>query len=70
MLYKPTECYLSHSEAAKFHSQLFVFVDFSSKAGLFLRMCGIKDAPTAVEIAQILVNDPSEFLKKSGDREV
>ncbi len=70
VLYKPTECYLSHQEAAKFHSQLFVFVDFSTKASHFLRMCGIKDAPTANEIAQILVDDPKTFFQKSEDPEV
>jgi hypothetical protein len=69
-MYKPTDCYLSHDNAAKFHSQLFVFVDYSDKASHFLRICGIKDAPTTQEIAQILVNDPKTFLEKSGGREV
>jgi hypothetical protein len=69
VLYRPTQCYLNFDAAAKFHSKLFVFVDFSEGAAHFLRMCGVRNAPSTQEIAQILVNDPQEFLNLAGSRE-
>jgi hypothetical protein len=69
VLYRPTQCYLHFDKSAKFHSKLFVFVQFSDKAIHFLRMCGVRDSPSVQEIAQILVNDPQEFLIQAGSRE-
>jgi hypothetical protein len=68
-LYRPTQCYLKFDASAKFHSKLFVFVDFSDKAAHFLRMCGVRDAPSTQEVAQILVNNPQEFLTLAGSRD-
>ncbi|KAF8513724.1 hypothetical protein BU17DRAFT_95084 [Hysterangium stoloniferum] len=62
----PNKCYLSKESSTGFHSQLFTFVDFGSRANSFLMACGVRTEPTVDELAQILVADPRKFYDLSG----
>ncbi|KAH9014859.1 hypothetical protein EDB84DRAFT_1590279 [Lactarius hengduanensis] len=59
----PAQCYFARIGVAELHAKLFSFVDFGSRANIFLAACGIKDEPSVEEIAQILLADPRQFYK-------
>ncbi|KAH9177932.1 hypothetical protein EDB89DRAFT_2111997 [Lactarius sanguifluus] len=59
----PAQCYFARIGVAELHAKLFSFVDFGSRAKIFLAACGIKDEPSVEEIAQILLADPWQFYK-------
>ncbi|TFK75311.1 hypothetical protein BDN72DRAFT_892280 [Pluteus cervinus] len=59
----PKQCYFGSGAKDKFHSKLFVFVDFGGPANSFLSACGTKREPSVDEVAQILMNDPIKFYK-------
>ncbi|KAG9003819.1 hypothetical protein FRB94_008497 [Tulasnella sp. JGI-2019a] len=65
---KPGECFFRNerSTSTVVHSNLFTFVDFGSKANVFLRACGVKNEPSVPEIAAILLKDPKRFLELAG----
>jgi hypothetical protein len=44
-------------------------VDFGSKANRFLRTCGVKDEPTPIELAELLVSSSREVYNSLGDVE-
>ncbi|KAF8581823.1 hypothetical protein K439DRAFT_1513339 [Ramaria rubella] len=62
----PRNCYISRETNTGFHSQLFTFIDFGSRANGFLFACGVRSEPTVDEFAQILVADPKNFYKLAG----
>ncbi|EDR11411.1 uncharacterized protein LACBIDRAFT_313549 [Laccaria bicolor S238N-H82] len=59
----PTQCYLGGEAKDRFHSKLFVFVDFGGAANTFLIACGARHEPSVEEIAKKLLADPREFYK-------
>ncbi len=59
----PKQCYFKRSADQGFHSKLFVFVDFGTKANGFLSACGTKHEPSVEEIVQILLEDPKRFYR-------
>lgn len=59
----PKQCYFKRTADQSFHSKLFVFVDFGSKANGFLSACGTKHEPSIEEIVQILLEDPKRFYR-------
>ncbi|KAI8974636.1 hypothetical protein BDB01DRAFT_805850 [Pilobolus umbonatus] len=67
---EPSECYFESEESASFHKELFLYVHFGSLANSFLRSCGVKDEPTTVELAAMIVKDPQRFwdLSSGGER--
>lgn len=65
----PKECYFKRDSEQNFHSKLFVFVDFGTKANNFLSACGVKHEPSVEEIVQILLADPRKFYDLAGARE-
>ncbi|KAI8099843.1 uncharacterized protein BX664DRAFT_273355 [Halteromyces radiatus] len=68
LLVRPTECYFE-SDDANFHKELFLYVNFGSLANSFLRSCGVKDEPTILELASMLVKDPQRFWDLCGGGE-
>lgn len=68
ILVEPGQCYFESGESS-FHKQLFLYVDFGSLANSFLRNCGVKDEPTTVELASMIVKDPARFWTLSGGGE-
>lgn len=69
-LKSPTSCYFESENSANFHKELFLYVNFGSLANSFLRSCGVKDEPTTVELAAMIVKDPQRFwdLSSGGER--
>ncbi|KAI7866109.1 uncharacterized protein EV154DRAFT_475102 [Mucor mucedo] len=65
----PTSCYFESEHSANYYKDLFTYVDFGSHANSFLRSCGVKDEPTTVELAAIIVKDPQLFYNKSSGGE-
>ncbi|KAG2182804.1 hypothetical protein INT44_005784, partial [Umbelopsis vinacea] len=69
-LMRPTECYFLSKDAQNdFHKELFVFIDFGDVANTFLRCCGVKNEPTTLELAQMMVRNPQLYWKLSGGGE-
>ncbi|KAI9302818.1 hypothetical protein BJ944DRAFT_242011 [Cunninghamella echinulata] len=68
LLVQPTECYFE-SDDANFHKELFLYVNFGTVANSFLRSCGVKDEPTTLELASMLVKDPQRFWDLCGGGE-
>lgn len=69
VLFSPSRCYLKKESDTGFHSHLFTFIDFGTRANGFLMACGVRPEPTVEELAQILVSDPRYFFKLAGDTE-
>ncbi|KAI0313421.1 hypothetical protein OF83DRAFT_1175689 [Amylostereum chailletii] len=65
----PSQCYFSGASSAEFHSKLFVFIDFGTRANSFLAACGTKQEPSVEEIVQILLRDPRRFYELAGGRD-
>lgn len=68
LLVQPTECYFE-SDDSNFHKELFLYVNFGNLANSFLRSCGVKDEPTTLELASMLVKDPQRFWDLCGGGE-
>ncbi|KAL0090981.1 hypothetical protein F4703DRAFT_1790933 [Phycomyces blakesleeanus] len=68
LVVEPTQCYFE-SEESNFHKELFLYVNFGQLANSFLRSCGVKDEPTTIELAAMLVKDPQRFWNLSGGGE-
>ncbi|KAK2748107.1 hypothetical protein FQN57_001230 [Myotisia sp. PD_48] len=60
-LIAPRDCYLGDSDD---YGEIFDFVDFGKEANLFLLACGSKNQPTFLELASILVKEPTRILSK------
>jgi hypothetical protein len=69
-LMHPAECYFESGDSTNFHKELFLYVSFGALANSFLRSCGVKDEPTTVELAAMIVKDPQRFwdLSSGGER--
>jgi hypothetical protein len=65
----PSQCYFGGDSGARFHSKLFVFVDFGKQANGFLSACGTKHEPSVEEIALILLADPHKFYDLANGRD-
>jgi hypothetical protein len=64
---KPGECYFKREDGqASFHSKLFTFVDFGTRANNFLAACGVRNAPTTDEVVRMLIADPHGFYSLAG----
>lgn len=57
----PAQCYLGQRSKEKFHSKLFVFVDFGAAGNAFLTACGARQEPSVEELAKILLENPRRF---------
>lgn len=69
-LMEPARCYFESDDSSNFHKELFLYVSFGALANSFLRSCGVKDEPTTVELAAMIVKDPQRFwdLSSGGER--
>ncbi|KAI9486689.1 MAG: hypothetical protein EXX96DRAFT_496731 [Benjaminiella poitrasii] len=69
-LINPAQCYFESEDSTSFHKELFLYVSFGELANSFLRSCGVKDEPTTVELASMIVKDPQRFwdLSSGGER--
>ncbi|KAH9990216.1 hypothetical protein BJV74DRAFT_837251 [Russula compacta] len=65
----PTQCYFSGAGGSELHSKLFAFVDFGTRANVFLTACGTRQEPSVEEIAQILLADPRRIYELADGRE-
>ncbi|KAG0267611.1 hypothetical protein BG011_002919 [Mortierella polycephala] len=61
----PQNCYFDKKDSA-FHPDLLTTVDFGRAANLFLKSCGVKEEPTPVELTQLVVRAPQDFLNRNG----
>ena len=57
----PTQCYFGGDAKDKFHSKLFVFINFGTRANAFLSACGTKHEPSVEEVVLTLLDDPHKF---------
>jgi hypothetical protein len=66
---RPGEAYFGAQAAIDpLFKELFIFVeDYGPAARPFLSAVGVREAPTAVEVAQMLVNDPQRFYSLAGN---
>ncbi|KAF9280093.1 hypothetical protein BGZ68_007509 [Mortierella alpina] len=62
---EPQRCYFDKKDSA-FHPDLLTTVDFGRAANLFLKSCGVKEEPTPVELTQLVVRAPQDFLNRNG----
>ncbi|KAF9435865.1 hypothetical protein BGZ76_005362 [Entomortierella beljakovae] len=61
----PQSCYFDKKDSA-YHSDLLTTVDFGSVANQFLKSCGVKEEPTPIELAQLVIRSPQDFLNRNG----
>ncbi|KAI8605357.1 hypothetical protein EDD21DRAFT_363843 [Dissophora ornata] len=64
-LVEPQSCYFNKKDSA-FHPDLLTTIDFGRTANLFLKNCGVKDEPTPLELTQLVVRSPQDFLNRNG----
>jgi hypothetical protein len=57
----PIHCYFGGDAQDKFHSKLFVFINFGTRANAFLSACGTKREPSVEEVVVTLLDDPHKF---------
>ncbi|KAF9904314.1 hypothetical protein BX616_001345 [Lobosporangium transversale] len=62
---EPQACYFYKKDSA-FHPDLLTTVDFGRAANLFLKSCGVKEEPTPMELTQLVVRSPQDFLNRNG----
>ncbi|KAG0338943.1 hypothetical protein BG000_003116 [Podila horticola] len=62
---EPQNCYFDKKDSA-FHPDLLTTIDFGTTANLFLKSCGVKEEPTPVELTQLVVRSPHDFLNRNG----
>lgn len=65
----PNQCYFAGDARAQFHSKLFTFVDFGSRANAFLSACGTRHEPSVEEVIKILLDDPHQFYELADGRD-
>nr|ODN97578.1 hypothetical protein L204_02996 [Cryptococcus depauperatus CBS 7855] len=69
-LHKPSQVYFVSKDApGDLFSSAFTFIDFGSKANMFLRYCGVKSEPSIKDIVLLMINDPNGLLKQAGSAE-
>lgn len=52
-----------------FFSDQFEYISFGNVANSFLRLCGVKDEPSPLEIAHQLILNPDHFYSTLGNKE-
>ncbi|KAI8902649.1 hypothetical protein BC833DRAFT_616580 [Globomyces pollinis-pini] len=57
--------YLKSNDQDALYQSSFVYITFGATADAFLRACGVKEQPTPMELASIMVKNPSEFVKNN-----
>lgn len=62
---EPTHCYFGGDAKGKFHSKLFVFINFGQPANGFLSACGTKHEPSVEEVVLTLLDDPHKFYNSA-----
>ncbi|KAF9202020.1 hypothetical protein BGZ49_007791 [Haplosporangium sp. Z 27] len=62
---EPQSCYFDKKDSA-YHPDLLTTVDFGSNANQFLKSCGVKEEPSPVELTQLVIRSPGEFLNRNG----
>jgi hypothetical protein len=65
----PNQCYFAGDSRAQFHSKLFSFIDFGSRANTFLSACGTKNEPSVEEVTRILLDNPNQFYELADGRD-
>ncbi|GES75226.1 hypothetical protein GLOIN_2v1492674 [Rhizophagus clarus] len=60
----PFKCFFKIQE--DFLNGFFLRVDFGEKANKFLQSCGVKNEPTPVDFAELLVNSSRELMNSNG----
>lgn len=76
---RPAECYFARQstqgQASVIEGErgvmeaLFLFIDFGTKANVFLRACGVRDEPSPLDIARMMAKDPIKVLESAGGKE-
>ncbi|TFK33184.1 hypothetical protein BDQ12DRAFT_738942, partial [Crucibulum laeve] len=61
----PSECFLDRNDVSFVQLGLFHFVDFGEPGNQFLRICKIKNRPTAEDLAKALIRNPQRLLELS-----
>ncbi|KAF9360799.1 hypothetical protein BGX34_007497 [Mortierella sp. NVP85] len=62
---EPQSCYF-FKEDSPFHPDLLTTIDFGRNANLFLKACGVKEEPSPIELTQLVVRSPEDFLNRNG----
>ncbi|KAI8973522.1 hypothetical protein BDF20DRAFT_837459 [Mycotypha africana] len=66
----PSQCYFeTENSTSTFIKELFTYVNFGQLANSFLCSCGVRDEPTTVELATMLVKNPQRLWELSGGGE-
>ncbi|KAI6014324.1 hypothetical protein EDC04DRAFT_3070659 [Pisolithus marmoratus] len=68
-LLPPTKCYLDQGTIPILHAKLFEFVDFGTKANLFLGTCGLKNRVSIEDVAEAFIENPERFFELAGGYE-
>ncbi|KIJ08708.1 hypothetical protein PAXINDRAFT_182233 [Paxillus involutus ATCC 200175] len=68
-LLPPTKCYLDQGAKPVLYANLFVFVNFGTKANCFLNACGSKNKVSIGDVAEKLIENPERFFKLAGGYE-
>ena len=67
--FAPNKCFFFSSETSAVFASVFSFVSYEGAAKSFLSACGVLDAPSPRQVAQMLVDEPSRFLALAGNAE-
>ncbi|CAB4431331.1 unnamed protein product [Rhizophagus irregularis] len=62
-LTRPCKCFFKFQDELKDH---FLQIDFGKKANRFLQSCGVKDEPSSIEYAELLVKSSHELWQLIG----
>ncbi|CAJ0749799.1 12900_t:CDS:10, partial [Entrophospora sp. SA101] len=61
---KPSNCFFKCSDED--FADYFDYINFGEKANKFLRDCGVKDEPSPIDLAELLIESSHEVLKSQG----
>ena len=64
---QPRRCFLG-KRPSELHSKLFAFVNFGTRANEFLKCCYTREAPSAEDIAQVLLAGPLRVYELANGR--
>ncbi|KAI6017290.1 hypothetical protein BKA83DRAFT_30366 [Pisolithus microcarpus] len=65
-LLPPTQCYLDPITKSVLYAELFVSVNFGTKANHFLSACGLKNRVSTEDVAEALIKNPERFFELAG----
>ena len=63
----PNRCFFKSADVDSLFNEIFDFVDYGSQANHLLRSIGVRDYPSTVQIATMLVNDTATVWKQCAD---